>query len=241
MHFDGACFAYDMDDGRGNQPYCESCFKESFMPTCAGCHDYILLGSQDAINACGQIWHKEHFRCAASGQLITDEYYEHHGLPYSPAKYFELFGHRCVHCDGAIMEDIIETLGQAWHPEHFMCASSGQLLPTDENGSYQFYERDLKPYSRDEYARLFCEDCTRCGLKVIDEKIVYNDLHFHPHCFTCEQCKTPLNDRSRFAGPTGLPFCDMCFTEQYGHICVACEFAIDVNEVCGKFLEKASH
>jgi hypothetical protein len=131
------------------------------MPTCAGCNEHIMLGSEEAVQACGQLWHREHFRCAASGQPILDEYYENNGLPYCAAKYFELFGQRCAHCGEVVTEEIIEAMGQAWHPEHFVCASSGKLLPKDEYGSFQYYEKDLKPYCREEYARLFCQDCAR--------------------------------------------------------------------------------
>src|SRR3546814_17883255 len=50
---------------------------------------------------------------------------------------FELFGQRCSHCGDVVTENIVEAMGQAWHPEHFVCASSGELLPKDASGAYQ--------------------------------------------------------------------------------------------------------
>lgn len=72
---------------------------------------------------------------------------------------------------------------------------------------------------------------SRCGERVIDDKIMFHQHHFHPDCFTCEQCSCDLRERPRYAAPTtNRPYCDACFTQNFGKICAACSFVIDVND-----------
>jgi hypothetical protein len=60
-------------DGRGKMPFCEGCYKDKFMPRCLGCNDHILLDMEDCVEACGGYWHADHFRCAATGELLKEE------------------------------------------------------------------------------------------------------------------------------------------------------------------------
>lgn len=50
------CFAHDASDGRGVQPYCETCYVTNFCPQCGGCGEPINSAIEDVLEASGAFW-----------------------------------------------------------------------------------------------------------------------------------------------------------------------------------------
>ena len=58
---------------------------------------------------------------------------------------------------------VIHALGQAWHPEHFVCAHCEA-----EIGSSPFFERSGLAYCSEDYHRLFSPRCAYCAAPILD-------------------------------------------------------------------------
>ena len=41
-------------------------------------------------------------------------------------------------------------------------------------------------------------NCNACGSLIEEEANVVNGLHYHPSCFTCDDCKQPLGSEKYF-------------------------------------------
>ena len=44
----------------------------------------------------------------------------------------------------------------------------------------------------------FLGQCEECGLDVKGEASVVKGLHYHPKCFTCDECKRPIGSEKYF-------------------------------------------
>ena len=244
---DGKFFSREnKDDGRGKMPYCEKCYKKNFMPRCMACKDHVLLEVDDVIQACGGYWHPEHFKCAATGLLLGDDYISQDSLPYSVDGYFEKFGERCTKCGDVMKEEIVHVLGQKWHPECFVCTSSGTPIPKNEDGSYVYYAHELMPYCEGEYAKLFGETCARCKQAIVSGGVEALGEHWHEDCLICQTCTRPLTELAKgkpiYQGPEdGMPYCFSCYGRKHGDVCAACRFPINPGEVPVEALGKVFH
>ena len=58
---------------------------------------------------------------------------------------------------------VIHALGQAWHPEHFVCAHC-----KGEIGASPFFERSGLAYCAEDYHRLFSPRCAYCAAPILD-------------------------------------------------------------------------
>lgn len=236
-----AHYPWSAADGSGEAALCEGCFLGE-MPVCPGCSAAVNTLTDPFVEACGGTWHAEHFRCASSGVLLDDCYYEHDGYPYTEEAFLDRFGERCVECKEVISGDIIRVLGQCWHPEHFRCASSGRVIEPDEDGVLNFYEHKLQPYTRSEYARLFCKPCAACGDLVIDDALEVRGRVWHPACLRCVACDCSL----RFAdtvcvSENGDPYCFADFIGAFGSVCPGCNHPIMPEEPSLDALGKTWH
>uniref|UniRef100_A0A8D2C9X2 LIM zinc-binding domain-containing protein n=1 Tax=Sus scrofa TaxID=9823 RepID=A0A8D2C9X2_PIG len=71
-------------------------------------------------------------------------------------------GH-CASCQKPIAGKMIHALGQAWHPEHFVCAHC-----KEEIGSSPFFERTGLAYCSKDYHHLFSPRCAYCAAPILD-------------------------------------------------------------------------
>ncbi|GMI01287.1 hypothetical protein TrST_g11737 [Triparma strigata] len=244
---DGKFFAREnKEDGRGKMPYCEECYKTNFMPRCLGCNDHVLLDVEDTIEACGGYWHPDHFRCAATGVKLAEEYMSRDGHPYSIEGYFETFGEKCTKCDEVMKDSIVSVLGRKWHPECFVCTSSNKPIPKNDDGMYVYFAHELMPYCEEEYARLFGETCARCNQAIVSNGVEALGEHWHEDCLTCQSCTRPMSEVAQgkpiYQGPEdGMPYCLQCYGRKFGDACAACKFPINPGEVPVEALGKVFH
>ena len=243
---DGKFFSKeDKNDGRGKMPFCEGCYKDKFMPKCLGCNDFVMLDVEPVVEACGGYWHPEHFRCAKTGKVLVGDFMSHDGLPYCPDAYYEAFGERCTKCSEVMKEQIVNVLGQKWHPECFTCTSSGVKIPKNEDGQYVYFAHELMPYCEEEYAKLFGNTCARCDQAILNDEVVALDDHWHKECLTCQSCSKNLylaKGGKVVQGPEdGMPYCARCYGRKFGDACAACKFPVNPGEIPVKALNKIFH
>jgi len=136
--------------GNGNffekegQPQCETCYQSVFCSKCALCNQPI---TSHCVTALSQSWHPQCFVCAkCHAPFNNTSYYEKMGKPYCSACINDLSAQRCRSCSQPIRGSVINALGTAWHPEHFVCQSCHQPFP---GGA--FYEVNGLPYCEVHY------------------------------------------------------------------------------------------
>ena len=91
-------------------------------------------------------------------------------------------GH-CASCQKPIAGKMIHALGQAWHPEHFVCAHC-----KEEIGSSPFFERTGLAYCSKDYHHLFSPRCAYCAAPILDKVLTAMDQTWHPEHFFCAHC-----------------------------------------------------
>lgn len=83
------------------------------MPNCATCRQAI---TSTFVRFGHQVYHPQHFLCAACGQPIGSAgFMQHQGKPYHQACYAESFAQRCAICNKPIMGRYIKKDGHSYH------------------------------------------------------------------------------------------------------------------------------
>ncbi|XP_044895269.1 leupaxin isoform X3 [Felis catus] len=91
-------------------------------------------------------------------------------------------GH-CASCQKPIAGKAIHALGQAWHPEHFVCAHC-----KEEIGCSPFFERSGLAYCPKDYHHLFSPRCAYCAAPILDKVLTAMNQTWHPEHFFCSHC-----------------------------------------------------
>ncbi|VDL93796.1 unnamed protein product [Schistocephalus solidus] len=101
----------------------------------------------------------------------------------------------CAKCLKPITGTVVNGMNKTWHPECFVCAGCRVAL-----SGKQFHNQQGTPYCIDCRKAHFDPTCEKCGQK-IDSTIkytIYNNKTYHKECFTCFQCKQPLEGKKFF-------------------------------------------
>ena len=87
---------------------------------------------------------------------------------------------------------MIYALSSPWHKECFKCSFPGCTLRLT---SSEFHESNGSPLCGEHYAAGAIILCEVCETNIPDSELVRtDDGYYHPGCFTCVACKTPLAD-----------------------------------------------
>ncbi|CAN7997835.1 unnamed protein product, partial [Ixodes pacificus] len=134
----------------------------------------------------------------------------------------------CAKCGEGFgqLEKIVNSCGQIWHPECFVCAQCFRRFPDDV-----YYEFEGRNYCEYDFRRLFIPMCAQCMGDINGRLIRALGRDWHADCLRCKRCKAGLSD-------TGLvsihrrPYCRQCYkaiqAEDAGKLtCAKCEEAID--------------
>jgi len=107
----------------------------------------------------------------------------------------------CKHCNRPIAtKEIRTTIGDSFHPEHFLCDSCGKALSTDAhypNGGKYYCPKCWESQS---------PVCAKCGVAIVSgPKISAMGKIWHVEHFRCAACDRQLDET--FAVHDGQPFC----------------------------------
>ncbi|XP_075218396.1 LIM domain kinase 1 [Lycorma delicatula] len=121
--------------------------KVNFMDAavCAGCLN--LIDEEEFVEALGQEWHTECFRCSACDAALSSWYFEKDGMLFCKEDYWAKFGESCQDCGQVITGPVMVAGDHKFHPECFCCASCGSFIGDGE--SYALVER----------SKLYCGPC----------------------------------------------------------------------------------
>ena len=77
----------------------------------------------------------------------------------------------------------INAMNKSWHPDHFFCSLCGKPFEED---NFNFYEKDGKPYCKEDYFDQFAPTCKRCDRAIMGAYLSAVGSYWHQECFTCK-------------------------------------------------------
>lgn len=129
----------------------------------------------------------------------------------------------CAACGKTIVGQVVIALGKMWHPEHFLCAHTGEEL-----GHRAFFERGGRAYSEEAYHNLFSPRCGYCNAPIKDRCVTALNKTWHPEHFSCAHCGSDFGPDG-FHEKDGKAFCRTCFFSNFAPKCKGCSRAIAAN------------
>ncbi|KAF8981473.1 hypothetical protein BGZ46_002728 [Entomortierella lignicola] len=161
---------------------------------CAGCENPIQ--GETPVYALGQSWHEHHLTCHHCKKPIQQSvgHVEKNGRVYCPKDFGELFLPKCRACNLPVEKEAVcaqdGKLQGKWHAACFGCQTCRKPFPDKS-----FYVFGDAPYCRRHYHKLNNSLCKGCDQPIEGPCAqTMEGWRFHPQCFSCVECKTPLTD-----------------------------------------------
>ncbi|NXK94834.1 ZYX protein, partial [Formicarius rufipectus] len=110
----------------------------------------------------------------------------------------------------------VRALDSLFHVECFTCFKCEKQLQ-----GQQFYNVDEKPFCEDCYAGTL-EKCSVCKQTITDRMLKATGNSYHPQCFTCVMCHTPLEGTSFIVDQSNQPHCVDDYHRKYAPRCSVC-------------------
>ena len=90
---------------------------------------------------------------------------------------------RTVPLLSSLLQRCINAMNKSWHPDHFFCSLCGKQFEED---NFNFYEKDGKPYCKEDYFDQFAPTCRRCDRAIMGAYLSAVGGYWHQECFTCK-------------------------------------------------------
>ncbi|KFZ65462.1 Zyxin, partial [Podiceps cristatus] len=110
----------------------------------------------------------------------------------------------------------VRALDSLFHVGCFTCFKCEKQLQ-----GQQFYNVDEKPFCEDCYAGTL-EKCSVCKQTITDRMLKATGNSYHPQCFTCVVCHTPLEGASFIVDQANQPHCVDDYHRKYAPRCSVC-------------------
>ncbi|NXD66743.1 ZYX protein, partial [Eolophus roseicapillus] len=110
----------------------------------------------------------------------------------------------------------VRALDCLFHVECFTCFKCEKQLQ-----GQQFYNVDEKPFCEDCYAGTL-EKCSVCKQTITDRMLKATGNSYHPQCFTCVMCHTPLEGAAFIVDQANQPHCVDDYHRKYAPRCSVC-------------------
>ncbi|KAF9405074.1 hypothetical protein BGZ94_003771 [Podila epigama] len=165
------------------------------LQICAGCQGSIQ-SSESVVFALGKSWHEHHLSCEHCRAPIDPAvgHVEKKGRVYCLRDYGELFLPKCRGCGLPVDKEAVcaqdGKLEGKWHAACFGCHACKKPFPNKS-----FYVYDNAPYCRRHYHKMNNSLCRGCDTPIEGPCAqTIEGWRFHPDCFCCVECRTPLTD-----------------------------------------------
>ncbi|XP_014237967.1 LIM domain kinase 1 isoform X1 [Trichogramma pretiosum] len=129
--------------------------EEKDASVCAGC--FNTIDEDEFIQALGQEWHIDCFRCSACDDALSSWYFEKDGLLFCKEDYWAAYGEACQGCGHIITGPVMLAGEHKFHPECFACNSCGTFIGDGE--SYALVER----------SKLYCGGCYQLQMQPLNK------------------------------------------------------------------------
>jgi len=122
----------------------------------------------------------------------------------------------CQQCRKPILGEIVQAMGNTYHPEHFVCGNCHESL-----GNRNFFPHNNIPHCDRCFSELYCPKCAHCDKPVLDRCITALGKKWHSEHFICTQCLKPFGS-GNFFERDGRPYCEADFYAVFAPKCASC-------------------